>query len=552
MSQELGTPGPPETLKRSDPKYGMRFLSSLLLLAFGPFLTVGSLFAQTASPPEAPGKIENLDAFIQDPTVFAQNQEPTHAPRTVPYPSVKAARQANEFGTELEDRWSQSPYFQLLNGTWAFAFFERPAAVPASHEDVNWKTIRVPKPWQAAGYDQFVYENTRPTWDGINEAPNTIPPEVPGEWTWTTVPFDRPDLTAGTNYWLTVSLHLASGTPYADAGYPVATERLQVPFDVPPAPTVDGSALPSLSATESERTVTVSGYDFEYELSKDTGTFSSLTYRGTDVLVKEPQLNFWRAPILGEDQCCWGNPSEEWRAAGLHDPTFDPQSITVREAPGAVRIDVESRYRGAGKPRASVSYAYTVLGSGEVLMTVDVQPTDSLRAAVTSLPRVGIEFGVPTAFNRLQWYGRGPGGSFPDRPGGMQPGVYEGTVADQFEPVVPPQVNGLKTDTRWTALTNAEMGLLIYGDSTMTFGVNPFSNLSTADHKGALRKGDSLSVSLDHALMGAGTKFHSPVESTLVPPKPARFRVVFRPYAPTEKSPSVLSTRQFELPEELR
>lgn len=1062
----------------------------LCSLLMGSLLSLGSLFAQTPAPPEKPGRVANLDAFIEDPTVYAQNQEPTHAPRTVPYPSIEAARRANAFGTELEVRWSRSPYFQLLNGIWAFAFFERPTAVPESYEDVDWETIRVPKSWQTAGYDQLIYRNTPLTWEGTDRATNTTPPKVPedynpvgvyrrsftvdehwrnrrtflhfegtkqayfvwvngtyvgydqgsatpaefdvsdvlnygdqnritvqvyrfsdgealetqdavrfsgihrsvylfskprthvqdlsvrteledsqetgrltveatvtgeggaerytltghlfgpgggqvktltetatvsgettlsldtdvanpalwsaesptlydlgvtlapegeepvealvesvgfreytvsdglfrvngepvnvrgmnrpehhhehgrhvpfetlrgdiemmkrhninavrtahypndpslyaladeyglyvqdevnvethwnvelvnqqpayhdqmverfrrmmlrdrnrpsiftwstgneagfgpaheqmaafardlpgayllyhqdnanatapyspiagdrypsvddllaipgemdkplimgeyrhafgngmgsfhtfwdviqppdstppdslrafqggfiwdwadqtverpekppfqragvtdgvvrgdrtpypeleavkeghqplavspvdvtagrveignqfdftslsdyevrwrlsadgetlqsgelalnlppGEWTEATIPFERPDLKAGTEYWLTVSLHEGSETPYSDAGYPVATERLKVPFDVPAAPSIDVSTLPSVSVTESPRAVTVTGDDFEYVLSKDTGTLSALTYQGTDVLSEGPMLNLWRAPTLVDAQGYWGTPVEEWRVAGLHDPTVESQSVAVQEAEGAVRIDVESRLHGAGAPRASVSYSYTILGSGDVLLTVEARPTDSLRAAVSSLPRLGVEFGVPTSFDRVQWYGRGPGGSFPDRPGGMQPGVYEGTVADQFEPVVPPQTNGVKTDTRWAALTNENTGLLVYGDSTMAFGVNPFANLSTADHLESLRKGDSLAVTLDHALMGAGTKFHPPVASTRVPPEATRFRVIFRPYDPKEEAPAVLSKRRFSLPEALQ
>ena len=56
---------------------------------------------------------------------------------------------------------------------------------------------------------------------------------------------------------------------------------------------------------------------------------------------------------------------------------------------------------------------------------------------------------LPTGSSRSK-----PTGSFPDRTGGQFPGVYEEDVADQFEPVVPPQANGLKTDTRWAALTH--------------------------------------------------------------------------------------------------
>jgi hypothetical protein len=126
----------------------------------------------------------------------------------------------------------------------------------------------------------------------------------------------------------------------------------------------------------------------------------------------------------------------------------------------------------------------------------------------------------------------------------MQPGVYEGAVADQFEPVVPPQINGVKTDTHWAALTDGTAGLLVYGDTTMAF-----ANVSTADHLGALRRGDSVSVTLDRALMGVGTKFHAPVESSLVPPDSVRFEVVFRPFDPSEERPADLARRHFSGPD---
>lgn len=1054
-------------------------------------LSVSPLFAQTPTPPGGPGPVENLDAFIEDPTVYAQNQEPTHAPRTVPYPSVEAARRANESGTELEDRWSRSPYFQLLNGTWAFAFYERPAAVPDEYREGAWETIRVPKSWQTAGYDQLVYENTALTWEGVEQAANPRPPAVPdeynpvgvyrrsfpvsadwddrrtflhfegtkqayfvwvngtyvgydqgsatpaefdvsdvvnyggenritvqvyrfsdgealetqdcvrfsgihrsvylfskpkihvrdlavrstleeesangtltveatiaadgesgrytvtgdlfgpegervqtrsqtvavsgstktvtlkstvedpalwsaesptlyelgitlapegaspteamveavgfrrytvaegqfrvngepvnihgmnrpehhhehgrhvpfetllrdvkmmkrhnidavrtahypndpslyvladeyglyvqdevnvethwnvelvneqpayhdqmverfrrmmrrdrnrpsiftwstgneagfgpaheqmaayaqtlpgsyllyhqdnanatapyspiagdrypsvdqlsgipgttdkpiimgeyrhafgngmgsfytfwdliqppastppdslqalqggfiwdwadqtvarpgqppfqragvtdgvvsgerepypelaavkeghepmavtavdlpdgqveignqfdftnfsaydvrwslsaegeplqsgtldldlppGEWTEASIPFETPDLTPGTEYWLTVSLHRASEGPSAEAGHEVATERLPVPFDVPPVPTIDGAELPSLSVTRSGGTITVTGDDFEYTVDEETGTFSSLVYQGTDVLADGPQLNLWRAPTLADDRGYWGTPAEDWRAAGLHDLSHTPESVAVTEEEGGVRIDVESRVRGAGVPRADVSYKYVVLGSGDVWVTVDVQPTDSLRAAVSSLPRVGLEFGVPASFDRVQWYGRGPDGTFPDRPGGMQPGVYGGTVADQFEPVRPPQTHGLKTETRWAVVANGDTGLLASAESVFTFGVNPFANLGKARHLETLRRADTLSVTLDHAVMGTGTKFHPPVESARLPPEPVQFRFRLRPYDLGEERPPDLAKRRISPPVGLR
>lgn len=1067
------------------------FFSALLITV--PILLVApeSLLAQSPAPPEAPRAIENLDAFIEDPTVYAQNQEPTHTPRTVPYPSVEATREANEFGTALEARWDRSPYFQLLNGTWAFALFERPAAVPRTYSGVNWETIRVPKSWQTAGYDQLVYKNTSPTWNGVDEATNTTPPEVPddynpvgvyrrsftvsetwrdrrsflhfegtkqayfvwvngtyvgydqgsatpaefdvsdvlkygddnritvqvyrfsdgealetqdavrfsgihrsvylfskpavhvrdfavrtslddtyetgtvtldahiandgdggphtvsghlfgpdgtqlktisetttvtgdsatvtlemtvedpalwsaeaphlyelgivlspegrspteamiesvgfrrytvsgglfrvngepvnirgvnrpehdpkhgrhvpfemlrrdvemmkrhnidavrtahypndpsfyvladeyglyvqdevnvethwnvelvneqpryhgqmierfrrmmqrdrnhpsiftwstgneagfgpaheqmaayaqqlpgsyllyhqdnemstapyspihgdryptvkelkafpntsdkplimgeyrhafgnglgsfhtfweliqpsdptppdslrrlqggfiwdwadqtvtrpgqapfqragvtdgivaedrtpqpelaavkegheplavnavdltsgrieignqfdftnlsahdvrwrlsadghslqegtldlslppGEWTETTVPFDRPDLEGGTEYWLTVSLHLASATPYADAGYEVATEKRAVPFDIPSPPRVDTEARAALSVSESGDTITITGDDFEYAFDESEGTLTSLVHDDTELLAGGPRLNLWRTPTLNADRGFWegrgswenfgwGDLGPKWRKIGLKAPSHETQSVNVTEKGGRAHVEIESIVHGADVPRANVTYEYAVLKSGDLLLTVDMRPTDSLQASVPTLPRIGVSLDVPTSLDRVGWYGRGPGGSFPDRPGGMQPGVYQSSVADQFEPFLPPQVNGLKTDTRWAVLkTGDDAGLLLSMDSLFAFGVNPYENLDEAEHTGALREGDALTVTADHALYGAGTKFHGTTERYYVPPEPAQFRVRLRPYSPSKETPSRL------------
>jgi hypothetical protein len=110
-------------------------------------------------------------------------------------------------------------------------------------------------------------------------------------------------------------------------------------------------------------------------------------------------------------------------------------------------------------------------------------------------------------------------------------------------------VNGLKTDTRWSILKNGDdTGLLVSMDSLFAFGVNPYENLDEAEHTGALRKGDALTVTADHALYGAGTKFHGTTERYYVPPEPARFRVRLRPYSPSEETPTRLWKQTLPLP----
>lgn len=369
----------------------------------------------------------------------------------------------------------------------------------------------------------------------------------PGEWTETTIPFAKPELDAGTTYWLTVRLHLATDRRYANAGFEVARERLRVPLDVPPAPTVSDVGHPPVFIDESDGIVTVTGESFEYRFEEVAGGLTSMNYAGTELLRVGPRLNLWRAPTLVDSRGYWGALAPEWRAAGLHRTEHDTRTLEVDATEQGARIEVESTVWSGAAPRAHVRYQYLVLGSGDASLTVDVEPTDSLREAVSSLPRIGLQLAMPASFDRVEWFGRGPGGSFPDRSGGMQPGVYRGSVSEQFEPVRPPQTNGLKTDTRWAALANGEKaGLLAFTDSTVTFGVDPFENLGQAKHLGALKKGDAVSVTLDHLLMGAGTKFHPPPADVQVPPRPVHFRIALRPYDPSEEDPVELAKRRFE------
>ncbi|ADJ16694.1 glycoside hydrolase family protein [Halalkalicoccus jeotgali B3] len=137
-------------------------------------VTAGGAASVTAAKPttkigSGPGRIHDLSTYLEDPTRFEENREPTHAPTTIPYESVTQAIESDEPFTELEERFDGSPYFELLNGTWNFQFFERPSDLPESLDGANdWDEITVPRPWQTEGYDERVYTNWQPTWVGYD------------------------------------------------------------------------------------------------------------------------------------------------------------------------------------------------------------------------------------------------------------------------------------------------------------------------------------------------------------------------------------------------
>ena len=106
---------------------------------------------------------ENRD--WEDPQIFGVNKLAAHSVQ-VPYGDGAAA-----LG---QDKWG-SPQVQLLNGGWAFAYFDRPERVPADLSQIEaWGEIEVPGNWTLQGYDKPIYTNVK-----MPFAPN--PPFVPQE-----------------------------------------------------------------------------------------------------------------------------------------------------------------------------------------------------------------------------------------------------------------------------------------------------------------------------------------------------------------------------------
>ena len=134
-----------------------------------------------------------------------------------------------------------------------------------------------------------------------------------------TVPFDKPELEPGVEYWLTLHFSLADDTSWAAQGHEVAWEQFKLPFDVPEVPALPVAEIPMLEMNETATSVVVRGIDFHMEFDKQKGTIGSLQYRGNEMVERGPALNFWRAPtendlnVSGEEKAAL-----RWRDAGLH------------------------------------------------------------------------------------------------------------------------------------------------------------------------------------------------------------------------------------------
>ena len=92
-----------------------------------------------ALPAGAQSYLDRLSDYIENTSVFEENQEPGRAFH-IPAQSLS------------------------LNGTWKFGYYERPSEVPAdffqpAFNDRKWGTIDVPSNWEMQGYGQAVFRN---------------------------------------------------------------------------------------------------------------------------------------------------------------------------------------------------------------------------------------------------------------------------------------------------------------------------------------------------------------------------------------------------------
>ncbi|WP_408055926.1 glycoside hydrolase family 2 TIM barrel-domain containing protein [Streptomyces blattellae] len=135
-------------------------------------LALSSTSAQASTRRAAPDATPEWNGNI---ALFQVGTEPPHT-TLMPYADVRQALAADR---------TRSPYRLSLDGTWKFAYADRPDDRDADFyrtdvDDRDWDTLPVPSVWQLHGYDFPIYVNiTYPWWgpNGLGEEPQ--PPAAP-------------------------------------------------------------------------------------------------------------------------------------------------------------------------------------------------------------------------------------------------------------------------------------------------------------------------------------------------------------------------------------
>ncbi|MBP8606213.1 MAG: discoidin domain-containing protein [Phycisphaerae bacterium] len=343
------------------------------------------------------------------------------------------------------------------------------------------------------------------TEDGVPIAGGTFRPPAaePGQSADITLAVRQPRIFAGAHYYLTIVLEQTEKTLYADKGHIVACEQLRVPYQAAEMKPIRMDIAGQLTLHQTADGIVAEGQSFTAAWDRRSGTLSSLVYNGREVLHcgRGPQLNVFRA-FTDNDQ--WFK--DDFIRAGLKELICTVRDMQVWQvSKNAVQIHIVTDCIAAGREGCGLMHTalFTVFGNG----WIDVQNTIEPYGPMPLLPKVGVQMFIGSDYTTFTWLGRGPHESYVDRKRSADIGLYQGQVADQYEPYVRPQENGNKTDVRWAALTDSSgRGMMVITGGTYSVSAhhNTALDFDRAGHIHRVIPRSEIVLCIDAKHMGLG------------------------------------------------
>ena len=274
------------------------------------------------------------------------------------------------------------------------------------------------------------------------------------------VTIDMPDLNAvdaAKEVFVRFYATLRENTAWAEAGYVVAEEKLQVKKAQKPMYDMTKRAAEDdeLSVNDGATTITVRGKRFSATFSKAQGTISGYSYDGVSMLSKPMLLNVFRLPTDND-----GRQTSSWDAMGLRKLSVKgTASEAIKSEDGrTVNVTCTSTYTGQNGTKFDVHLSFIVCVDGAIMVNSFIRPSNT----GSILPKMGFRLEMPAQMEQLEWFGRGPWDSYRDRKEACLPAIYKSTVTNQQEDYILPQEHGTKQEVRWMALTNSEGSGLLF------------------------------------------------------------------------------------------
>jgi beta-galactosidase len=310
----------------------------------------------------------------------------------------------------------------------------------------------------------------------------------------------------GSEYFLRFSFTLKRNELWARQGFEVAAAQFKIGNEVwngineSTKPTVKNS----LTLSQNQKEVSVSGNNFSVLLDKTSGTFTRIASGNTNLLTENggPRLHLWRAPHCNDDR--WA--AEEWDRIGLTDLHWTATEVTAKQ-PDPFTVQIAVKLKGESKTGFEVLHnaIYTIRNDGTIMANNDISSNNPQLV----VGRMGIRIQLDKQLDHLNYFGRGPMENYADRKQGSEVGLYTSAVKDQLTLYEKPMDCGNHEDVRWVKVTAADgMGLQAISDKNlMQITVLPYTDeeLDKRDHYIDLPSSSATVLCISHKTLGVGS-----------------------------------------------
>ena len=218
--------------------------------------------------------------------------------------------------------------------------------------------------------------------------------------------------------------------------------------------------------------------------------------------------------------------THSWSKYHLDQLRTHPAKVSVQEkTPFLFEVSADFVVVGNKLTLFKVQSVFSIHSSG----VVDVKVTSEPQCKLPNLARVGYSLQLSSEYSQIDWLGRGPFETYPDRKTCGLFGRWSSLVHDLHVPYVFPSENGGKADCHWISATSSKgIGILVKTanpDSLFQVSASPYTveQLDKATHtKDLPLSSDLVEIHFDHKHCGVGgDNSWTPVvhEEYLVPAK---------------------------------
>lgn len=294
---------------------------------------------------------------------------------------------------------------------------------------------------------------------------------------------------------LNLYARLKKPTLWAETGFTVAREQFVLKSETPQKIEAAGNEL---TTNEKESELIIEAGDSRFSFVKASGALSSWKVTGKELLKGSLEPYFWKPANDNQKRNGYDKRLGKWKEAAGNRIIED---VEVQKNQDLVVVTFALKLPDVG---ASYKLIYTVNGDGK--LQVEAAYTTE-NEGIPLMPKFGMRMRIPSDFNTVDWYGRGPYENYPDRKTGYMIGLNELKLENFKTDYVAPQDNSNRCDVRWfTFSDHKKESIKITGLQPLCFRAWPYSedDLEQAKHPYELPQRDFINLNIDLNIHGVG------------------------------------------------